>query len=164
MTSFYYASIPTHGNWFQTNQPEHEWDDHAGDPVTSVCVTNEKDMALQWQIWSTFVTVLWCRKKQNYRCDWDIGSCEMWFPRFTDNFGKVSSKMHLKAVAVSIPSKLRGEKWYVQFVWHQCQCQRDVCIHYVSLYQCILYSVSWTKCLNLLEVKWLESEGSILGI
>ena len=76
MTSFYYGSIPTHGNWFQTNQPEHGWDDHAGDPVTSVCVTNEKDMALQWQIWSTFVTVLWCRKKWNYRRDWDIGSCD----------------------------------------------------------------------------------------
>ena len=34
----------------QTNQPEHESDDHAGDTVTSVCVTNEKDMALQRQI------------------------------------------------------------------------------------------------------------------
>ena len=40
MTSFYYASTPTRGNWFQTNQPEHELDDRAGDTVTSVCVTN----------------------------------------------------------------------------------------------------------------------------
>ena len=50
MTSFYYASTLTHGNWFQTNQPEHESDDCAGDTVTSVCVTNEKDMALHRQI------------------------------------------------------------------------------------------------------------------
>ena len=56
MTSFYYASTPIRGNWFQANQPEHESDDHAGDTVTSVCVTNEKDMALQRQIWSTFVS------------------------------------------------------------------------------------------------------------
>ena len=50
MTSFYYASTQTRDNWFQTNQPEQESDDRAGDTVTSVCVTNEKDMALQWQI------------------------------------------------------------------------------------------------------------------
>ena len=50
MTSFYNASSPTRGNWFQTNQPEHESDDCPADIVTSVCVANEKDMALQWQI------------------------------------------------------------------------------------------------------------------
>ena len=53
MTSFYYASILTRGKWFQTNHPEHESDDCVGDTmdtVTSVCVTNEKDMALQRQI------------------------------------------------------------------------------------------------------------------
>ena len=31
MIPFYYASSPTCGNWFQTNQPEHELNDHAGD-------------------------------------------------------------------------------------------------------------------------------------
>ena len=36
--------------------------DSSGDTATSVCVINEKDMALQWQIWSPFVTVLWCSK------------------------------------------------------------------------------------------------------
>ena len=41
---------PTHGKWFQTNQPERELGDRAGDTVTSLCVFNEKDMALQWQI------------------------------------------------------------------------------------------------------------------
>ena len=30
----------------QKNQPEHESDDHASDRVTSMSVTNEKDMAL----------------------------------------------------------------------------------------------------------------------
>ena len=42
MTSFYYASLRTRGNWFQTNQPENESDDRAADEVTSVCVANEK--------------------------------------------------------------------------------------------------------------------------
>ena len=47
MTSFYNASsIPARGNWFQTNQPEYESDDCAGDTVISVCVTNDKVMAL----------------------------------------------------------------------------------------------------------------------
>ena len=41
MTSFHYASLPSCGNWLQTNQPEHEFDDCAGDTVTFVCVTNE---------------------------------------------------------------------------------------------------------------------------
>ena len=64
MTSCYYASMPTRGSWFQTNQPELESDDHAGGPVTSVCVTNEKDTALQRQVWSIFVTLLWCSKTE----------------------------------------------------------------------------------------------------
>ena len=59
---FYYASTPTCGNWFQTIQLKHKSDDHAGDAVISVSVTNETDTALQLQIWSTFVTVLWCSK------------------------------------------------------------------------------------------------------
>ena len=50
MTSLYNASTPTRGNWFQTNQPERESGDRAGDTVTSVCVINEKNMALQRQI------------------------------------------------------------------------------------------------------------------
>ena len=50
MTSFYYAFKPTRDNLFQTNQPEHESDNRAGDMVSSVCVTNEKDMAPQRQI------------------------------------------------------------------------------------------------------------------
>ena len=58
MMSYHNASTPTSGSWLQTNQPEHESDDCGGDTVTSVCVTNEKDMALQQQIWSTFVTVI----------------------------------------------------------------------------------------------------------
>ena len=50
--------IPTRGNWFQTNPLEHESDDPAGNSVSFVCVANGKDMALQRQIRSTFVTVL----------------------------------------------------------------------------------------------------------
>ena len=57
MTSCYYAAMPTCGSWLQANQLEHESDDSTGDPVTYVCDTNEKDTALQRQIWSTFVTV-----------------------------------------------------------------------------------------------------------
>ena len=53
----FYASNLTHRNRFQTNQPEHESDDRAGDTVTPVCVTNKKDMALQQQTLLTFVTV-----------------------------------------------------------------------------------------------------------
>ena len=59
---FSYASTPKRGNWFQTNQPEHELDYRVGDTVTSVCVTNKKDTALQQEIWSTFVTLFWCSK------------------------------------------------------------------------------------------------------
>ena len=42
--SFDHVMIPTCGNWFQTNPPEDELDDHAGNTVSSVCVTNGKDM------------------------------------------------------------------------------------------------------------------------
>ena len=64
MTSFNYITIPTRSNWFQTNPQEHESDDRADNAVSSVCVTNGKDMALHRQIWSTFVTVLWLRKAE----------------------------------------------------------------------------------------------------
>ena len=50
MTSFYFASTLTCSKWFQTNQPEHELYDRAGDIVASVCVTNGTDMALQQQV------------------------------------------------------------------------------------------------------------------
>ena len=77
MTSFYYASTPTRGNCFQTKQKDYDSDDCAGDRVTSVCVTNEKDVAFQRQIWSTFVSVLLCIKTKipDGNGEWDIGSC-----------------------------------------------------------------------------------------
>ena len=62
--AFDHVMIPIRGNWFQTKTREHESDDRAGNTVSSVCVTNGKDMALQRQIWSTFVTVLWFRKTE----------------------------------------------------------------------------------------------------
>ena len=42
-------SIQTRGNWFQTNPLEHESDDSVDNTISSVCVTNGKDMALQRQ-------------------------------------------------------------------------------------------------------------------
>ena len=33
MMSFNYDITPTHGNWFETDQPEHEWDDRVGNTV-----------------------------------------------------------------------------------------------------------------------------------
>ena len=38
--SFHYAIKPAHGNWFQTNQPEHESDDCASLPC--VCYQKER--------------------------------------------------------------------------------------------------------------------------
>ena len=58
MTSFDYAVTPTCGNWFHTNQPEHESDDRLGNTLTS-----EEDMALQRQFLSIFVTLLWFSTK-----------------------------------------------------------------------------------------------------
>ena len=55
-TSFDYIIIPTRGNWVQTNPLQHESDDWAGNTVSCACVTNGKDMALQCQILSTFVS------------------------------------------------------------------------------------------------------------
>ena len=120
MTSFYYASKPLRGNWFHTNQPEHESDDRAGDTVTSVCVTNEKDIALQQHSWSTFVTELWCSKTNILNRE--IGSCEIRFLKFTDNFGLVSSKMHMKTVTILIPTEITWKKM-----------ARSVCLTPVSM-------------------------------
>ena len=62
MTSFnYYTITPTHGNCFQTNQPEHESDDHAGNTITSVCNHWER-YGTSAANWSTFVNVLWSSK------------------------------------------------------------------------------------------------------
>ena len=109
MMSIYYASTPTRGNWFQTNQPEHESDDRAGDTVTSVCVTNEREIALQLQF-DQHLSLYCGAAKPKLRGNQDIGFWEfffgfLWFLKFTDNFGIVSSKMHSKTVTVLIPLK-----------------------------------------------------------
>ena len=59
-------SIPTRGNWFQTNPLEHESDDHADDTVQYLLfvLPMGKDMALQRSIWSRFVTILWFHKAE----------------------------------------------------------------------------------------------------
>ena len=61
-----YQVILTLGNWSQTNPLEHESDDHADYKVSSLCVLPMGKIwqALQQQIWSTFVTVLWFRKTE----------------------------------------------------------------------------------------------------
>ena len=87
--------IPIPGNWFQTNQPDNESDDRT---LFLYVLPMTKMWCFSGKIWSTFVTVLWFSKTQNNRQDRDIGSCEMWFPKFTDNFGIVSSKIHSKPV------------------------------------------------------------------
>ena len=148
MTSFDY--IANTNTWkLVPNKPSRAWigwshwytvssDDHTDNTVSSVCVTNGKD---------TFRgkfdqdVSLYCGSVKSKfqaglgdRLMWE--SCELWFPKFTDNFDTVSSKIYLKAVTIFIPLKQHGEKLYVQFVWNQCQWKRDVCIHYdVSLYQ-----------------------------
>ena len=107
MTSFDHIMIPTRGNWFQTNPLEHEFDDSAGNRVTSVYVTNGKDTALQGQIWPTFVTVLWfCKTK--IQDGQDIGSCESLVSYDFQNLLTIlalSSNIHLKAVPIFIPLK-----------------------------------------------------------
>ena len=50
MMSFDHVIIPTRYNWLQTNPLEHESDDRADNLISSVCVTNDKEMALQRQV------------------------------------------------------------------------------------------------------------------
>ena len=83
---------------FQLGQcKETESHDRAGNTVYSVCVTNGKDMAIQRQIWSTFVTVLWFRKTEiQNRAGILVFVRVLWvtISKFTDNFGTVSSYLH----------------------------------------------------------------------
>ena len=75
MTSFYYASTSTRGNWFQTNQPEHDSDDRTGD-VVYFCVLPLK---MIWHFTGKFdqhLSLYYGAVNQNYRRDRDIGSCE----------------------------------------------------------------------------------------
>ena len=100
MTPFDRVMIPIRSNWFQTNPLEHKSYDRAGNTVSCVYYQCE-DMALQGQIRSTFVIVLWFRKNRNSRQGLDVGSCESLVSYdfqnlFSDNFGTVSSNIHLK--------------------------------------------------------------------
>ena len=125
--------ILTRGNWFQTNPLEHESDDRAGNTVSSVCVlpmvkilhfSGKFDQHLS--LCCGYVKLKFTTGPE-YWISWE--SCELWFPKFTDNFGTVSSNMHVKAVPIFTPMKWHGEKWRVQFVWNQCQWKCDVSIH-----------------------------------
>ena len=161
---FYYASTPIRGNWFQTNQPEQEigWS-HIWYSNFYVCY--------QWERYGTSTAKLdqhlslYCgavKTKITERTGILYGlweSCEIWFPKFTDNFGIVSSKMYLKSSYSFRPIEIMWRKMVtVQFVWPQCQWQCDnwqmwqcdFCIHYdISLYQCIGWSHHREYCLGL---------------
>ena len=64
MTSFNYNVNTTTWKLVPNKPLEHESDDRADKAVSSVCVTNGKDMALQRQILSRFATVLWFHKTE----------------------------------------------------------------------------------------------------
>ena len=127
--------IPTHGNWFQTNPLKHESDDHADNTVSSVYVTNGKDMTLQLQIWSRFVTVLWFCKTNIpdwtgtlvlVRVLWDMISkiyWQFWHSFFKNTFEnsyncypveimwrKMVRSLCLKPVSI--------ETWCLHTLWH----------------------------------------------
>ena len=143
MTSFDYVIIPTRGNWFQTSPLEHESDDLAGNTVSSVlCVTNEKDIALQRQIWSTFFTAWWFRKTKIpdwaailvlVKILWVMISKIYW--QFWHSFFKYTYENSYNIYAIEIMWRK-----LVCSVWYQCQWKCDVCIYYdISLYQRIQY-------------------------
>ena len=100
-------------NWFQTNQPDHESDDR---PLF-LCFTHEKDGILSTKFkhlslyCGSVKPKLQTGPEYMYWFLWE--SCEMWFLQFTDNIGIVSSKIHLKAVAIFVPLQSRGAKRYV---------------------------------------------------
>ena len=84
----------------ETNQSMYQW--CTGN--THVCITSEKDMALQQQIWSTFVTVFWFTKTKitdGNRILVFVGYIFQIYWKFWHH----SSKIHLKAVAIFIPLK-----------------------------------------------------------
>ena len=56
--------------------------------------------------------------------------------KFNWQFSHSFSKNTFESSYNFYPIDTTWRKWYVQFVWNQCQWKRDVCIHYdVSLYQ-----------------------------
>ena len=82
-----------------------------------------------------YVVKLKSRRGPEY---WLCESCEIWFPKFTDNFDIISPKIHLKTVTILIPLKWHGENG----TFTLCQWQRNVCIHYdvhfTSVLTCLL--------------------------
>ena len=152
--SWRYVSTPTHGNWFQTNQPELELNDCAGDPVTSLCVPMRKIWHFSGKF-DQYLSLYWGAVKPELQMGtrywflWE--SCEIWLPKFTNNFGIVSSKMHLKAVKILIPLKERGEKWYFR-------CLTPVsmvmwCLHTLWRFTLPAYKACFT-CQHTTEFEW----------
>ena len=103
---------------------EHESDDRADNTVTHVCVSMMVlPMGKIWHVRGKFDLSLYCGSvKPKFQTGlgdrflWE--SCKLWFLNFTDNFGTVSSKVHMKALTIFVPMK------------HQCQWTRDVSIRH----------------------------------
>ena len=137
MTSFEHIMIPTRGNWFQTNPLEHELGDRAGNTLSSVCVTNGKDMALQRQIWSTFVTVLWFRKTKIknragililVRVLWVTISKIYW--HFWHNFFKFT----FKRSSIFYPKEITGRKMARSVCLDPCSANGNVTFAYIMTF------------------------------
>ena len=100
---------PTHGDRFQTNQPEHE---SMIVQVFSVCMKNiwyfickfDQHLSLYCEFYCGSVKIkITDRTGKLVPILWE--SCEIQFPKFTYNCGTVSSKLHLKTVKIFIPLK-----------------------------------------------------------
>ena len=106
MTSCYHASTPIRGSWLQTNKPEHESADRAGDPVTCVLPMKTKRHCSGKIYHHLSLYCDWVKPKLQDETEIVVSVRVLWdmINIFTDNFGIVSSNMHC-AVAILIPLK-----------------------------------------------------------
>ena len=136
MTSFDHVMIPTCGNWFQKKKKKKKGHESMNRMIALVieyllCVLL---MVKIWHLRGKFDQhlSLYCGSVKpkfkigpGYWFLWE--SCELWFPKFTDNFGTVS----LKTVLIFIPLKKMGRK-----------PARSVCLKQVSMEKWRLHDVS----------------------
>ena len=92
MTSFYYAIMPSRGNWFQTNKPDHESEDQL-----LLCVLPIRNIRHFSGKFDQHFSLYCGSVKPKLPTGPGYWFLSMWIPKFTDNFGKVSSKIRLKA-------------------------------------------------------------------
>ena len=96
MTSIGHVLIGTHhnGSWFQTNPLDHELDDLTSYTVSPVCVTNGKNGRDRYGTsGANLINICHCsavplkpkfKTRPRYWFLWE--SCELRFPKFTNNF------------------------------------------------------------------------------